>query len=594
MSKPELTIPKVLQALAAELDQPVSVAQLCDLMKTRWSVNYAVSSVRSSLRWESITLGWVRINRLQYLPLRLVLDGLRFRCWPRPQDIAEGRLPIAHLRPFAGLRRQPLPIIYDEQGAILAVKEPKKKATGFASHAAVDMRRWFQRHHFAAGDSILVEIRYQKRPELYFTYESASAFQASRVDEQDRALLQAIVKQVDAGTKPCEEVILPIFASAPWRTGYPGRPWQYLVLSDPRLHLIEDSLLQASDPYFDIGRLLLQGTSSDDVVFHPALMEQAQRVQLPAKQSVIDEITALQQEIQRSRTQDQQAGLWNGDLSRESRVADEEEGHFWDTMDEMMGVTIHMSDEMTRAVLRMQEVLPPEVLQQLSEATPEEAEVILSRHLNYLLAKAPDLFPRIDVSPTSPSNNSWITKRSVDSDSEPLDELDASAWSDDDDWDYDDEFGDEEWDDDDDEDAAFTQSVNLINQYSDYLLEMGKKHSTALAQTRLLKPYAQFLASFYQRSLHEGDYATLDEFLFYYYPNHHDGSERHIRDMCGALKQFYAFLRERGVIKDDRFAQAIWKRRDQAARLMALRQKLERDYPDQPDLLAMLFKPYMS
>ncbi|WP_322496588.1 hypothetical protein [Chloroflexus sp.] len=593
MSKSELTIPKVLQALADELDQPVSVAQLCDLMKARWSVNYAVASVRSSLRWESITLGWVRINRLQYLPLRLALDGLRFRCWPRPQDIAEGRLPIAHLRPFAGLRRQPFPIIYDEQGAILAVKEPKAKATGFASHAAVDMRKWFQRHHFAAGDSILVEIRYQKRPELSFTYEPASAFQASRVDEQDRALLQAIVKQVDAGVKPCEEVILPIFASAPWRTGYPGRPWQYLVLSDPRLYLIEDSLLQAYDPHFDIGRLLLQGTSSDDVVFHPSLVDQAQQVQIPAKQSVIDEITALQQEIQRSRTQDQQAGLWNGDLSRESRVADEEEDHFWDTMDEMMGVAINM-DAMTRAVLRMQEILPPEVQQQLSEATPEEAEVILSRHLNYLLAKAPDLFPRIDVPPTSPSNNSWITKHSVDSDSEPLDELDASAWSDDDDWDDDDEFGDEGWDDDDGEDAAFTQSVNLINQYSDYLLEMGKKRSTALAQTRLLKPYAQFLASFYQRSLHEGDYAMLDEFLFYYYPNHHDGSERHIRDMCSALKQFYAFLRERGVIEDDRFAQAIWKRRDQAARLMALCQKLERDYPDQPDLLAMLFKPYMS
>ncbi|WP_298490310.1 hypothetical protein [uncultured Chloroflexus sp.] len=593
MSKPELTIPKVLQALAAELDQPVSIAQLCDLMKARWSVHYAASSVRSSLRWESITLGWVKINRSQYLPLRLVLDGLRFRCWPRPQDIAEGRLPIAHLRPFAGLRRQPLPVIYDEQGAILAVKEPRGKEIGFASHTAVDMRKWFQRHHFAAGDSILVEMRYRTRPELYFTYEPATAFQASWVDEQDRALLQAIVKQVDVGSKPCEEVILPIFASAPWRTAYPGRPWQYLVLSDPRLHLIEDSLIQASDPYFDLERLLLQRTPRDDVVFHPSLVEQAQRARLPVKQSVIDEITALQQEMQRSRTQDRQAGLWNGDLSRESRVADEEVDHFWETMDEMVGVAIDMSDQMTRAVLRMQEVLPPEVQQQLSEATPEEAEVILSRYLNYLLVKAPDLFPRIDVPPTSSSNDSWIVKRSVDSDIEPLDELDASGWNNDDDWDDDDEFGDGDWDDD-EESAALAQSINLINQYSDYLSEMGKKRSTALVQTRLLKPYAQFLASFYQRSLHNGDYATLDEFLFYYYPNHNDVSERYIRDMCSALKQFYAFLRERGVIEDDRFAQAIWKRRDQAARLMTLCQKIERDYPDQPDLLAMLFKPYMS
>lgn len=592
MSKPELTIPKVLQALAAELDQPVSVAQLCDLMKARWSVQYAVSSVRSSLRWESITLGWVKINRSQYLPLRLALDGLRFRCWPRPQDVAEGRLPIAHLRPFAGLRRQPLPIIYDEQGAVLAVKEPTINAAGFAAHAAVDMRKWFQRHNFVAGDSILVEIRYRARPELYFTYEPAAAFQTSRVDEQDRALINAIVKHVDAGAKPCEEVILPIFASAPWRTAYPGRPWQYLVLSDPRLHLIEDSLLQASDPYFD-GEGLVQGAVRSDVVFHPSLVEPAQRARLPVKQSIVDEITALQQEIQRSREQDRQAGLWDGNLSRESRVVDEDEDDFWDAMDEMMGVAFSMSDDLTRAVLRMQEVLPPEVRQQLAEATPEEAEVILSSHLNYLLVKAPDLFPPIDLKHLSVSSDTSIIDHSAETNMTPLDEMEAGVWSDEEDWDDDDEFVDD-WDDDEEEVASFAQSTNLINQYSDYLQEMGKKRSTALAQARLLKPYAQFLASFYQRSLHEGDYATLDEFLFYYYPNHHDVSGRHVRDMCSSFKQFYAFLRERGVIEDDRFAQAMWKRRDQAARLMTLCQKLERDYPDQPDLREMLFKPYMS
>jgi hypothetical protein len=43
--------------------------------------------------------------------------------------------------------------------------------------------------------------------------------------------------------------------------------------------------------------------------------------------------------------------------------------------------------------------------------------------------------------------------------------------------------------------------------------------------------------------------------------------------MCHSLdaKNFYAFLKLRGLIEDDQFAQAIWQRRFQAERLMGYR-----------------------
>ncbi|MEF3272866.1 MAG: hypothetical protein K6356_00455 [Chloroflexus sp.] len=595
MSKSELTIPKVLQVLAIELDRPVSVAEICNLIKSRWSVQYAINSVRTSLRWEGVRLGWVKLNRKHYLPLRLVLDGLRFRCWPRPQDIATGRLPIAHLRPFAVFRRQSWPLIYDEQGNMLSVEEPRPHTTGFAAQPVVAMQQWFQRHNFAAGDSILVEVRYCTQLELHVSYEPAAAFRADAVTAQDRELLSAIVERVNEGLRACEDIILPIFANASWRTGYPGRPWQYLVLADRRLTLIEDALIEPSTPLLDFRRGLIPKTSPDDVIFHPSLM--AAHTSLPVEQAVLDEIMALQQAMQQSREQDRRAGLWNGELARKSCQADIDDDDTLAVADEMFE-PFARTDEVARALQRMQEVLPPDVQQRWAQASPEEAEVILSSHLNYLLVKAPDLFPKLDLRTTRMSSDTSLDQRSTDFE---LLLSDDSIVDDDDDW-NDDLFTDwdDDWDDDDEEDedavflAASAQSDSLVAQYCDYLQEMGKRRSTALFQTRLLKPYAQFLASFYYQSLDQGNYATLDEFLFYYYPYHNNVSERYIREMCSALKHFYTFLRNRGVIQDDRFARAIWKRRDQAARLIALYQRIERDYPDQEQLIHMLFIPYVS
>ncbi|WP_298816483.1 hypothetical protein [uncultured Chloroflexus sp.] len=597
MSKSELTIPKVLQALAAELDHPVSIAEICDLIKSRWSVQYALNSVRASLRWEGVRLGWVKLNRKQYLPLRLALDGLRFRCWPRPQDVVAGRLPIAHLQPFAVFRRQSWPVIYDEQGNVLSIEEPRPHTTGFAAQPVVVIEQWFQRHNFAAGDSILVEVRYRTQPELHFSYESAADFRSGAVAAQDRELVNAIVEKVNEGLRACEDIILPVFANAPWRTGYPGRPWQYLVLSDSRLTLIEDALLEAANTSFELGRTLIQRASPDDVIFHQSLVSSP--VQLPVEQAVLDEIIALQQAMQQSRDQDKHAGLWDGELARKSWQADTAEVELWADADDFIDVFFSVSDEKMCALQRLQEVLPAEVNEQLARATSEEVEVILSSQLNYLLVKAPELFPKLDLRAASTPGDTLIDQRSVADTDMLFDDDSLSYDADDDDLfaDWDSDWDDEDDDEDDEEEIIFAasgQSDNLMNLYCDYLQEMGKRRSTALFQSRLLKPYAQFLATFYYQSLDQGSYATLDEFLFYYYPHHNNVSERYIREMCGSMRHFYAFLRDRGVIADDRFAQAIWQRRDQAARLMTLYRRVERDYPDHERLMQMLFAPYVS
>ena len=69
-------------------------------------------------------------------------------------------------------------------------------------------------------------------------------------------------------------------------------------------------------------------------------------------------------------------------------------------------------------------------------------------------------------------------------------------------------------------------------------------------------------------------------------------SARQVREICTAIKQLYAFLKQRGIISDDRFAEALWRRRDQAARVVEIYERIAGDAPGFETLFERLFQPY--
>ena len=73
-----------------------------------------------------------------------------------------------------------------------------------------------------------------------------------------------------------------------------------------------------------------------------------------------------------------------------------------------------------------------------------------------------------------------------------------------------------------------------------------------------------------------------------------NNSARSAREMCTSFKQFYAFLRAEGVVGDDAFSQAIWRRRDQAARVIELYDRIDSESPQFERLFAYLFAPYTA
>lgn len=607
MSHQEPTIATILRLLAAEYDGPIEERRVLERVLERRpsSAKNPYATIRERLRWDGLTLGWLRLNRRQLVPLRIVLQGLRFRCIPRSRDVAAGTLPLAHLQPFVGLRSHDLGLI-DSEGrsqAFVDVDLAEQNPTGQLSTPGFDLTAWYQRNGFVAGDSILVMIVSAEPLVLQIEREPAADFHSGAVAAQDKELIEAIVERVNRTQTtlvPCDEVVLPIFAVASWRGSYPGSPWQHLVTGDDRLQLVDDIFLTNQRS------VSLRLFSSDEVFEQQPVSEQDYQV---TDAALLREIDQLQHDLRRSREEDADAGLWNGQIQRASAAystfdrfgedmrrpgpsgaidrfeLDDDGLESWDPAEffaeELTGLDTAALEE---ARMRMLAALPPGVATQLEQARPEDAELIIAQHLNLLLVREPSLFPKLVLE----EEDSSI----VDGDEVAPEGLFDTDWEED--WVDEDDWVDDDDDESLDEDSSvYAASSDLIAQFHDYLVEMGKSEPTARARARGLAAYAEFLASYYRRTLADGDYATLDECLFYYYPRRVlNNSPRQVREICTALKQFYAFLKERGKIGDDRFAQALWRRREQAARVVTLYDRISSDSPNFEALFARLFAPY--
>lgn len=615
MPNNEPTIATILRTLAAQYDGPVAERQVLDrvLEQRPSNAKNPYATIRERLRWDGPALGWLRLDRSELVPVRVVLQGLRFRYIPRSWEIEAGLLPLVRLQPFAGLRG-PAPLLYDAAGRRLLDPGPMPAALSrrveFPTSApSYNLREWYARVEFAPGDSILVTVTATDPLTFQIAHEPAAEFRAADVMGQDAELAAAIFERVyrtQLPLLPCDELVLPIFARAAWRTAYPGRPWQALVAHDVRLQLVEETFVALNQDE-------LTGSMP------PELLEQRREREETA---LLAEIDALQHELSQSRQQDADAGLWTGqiqcastaytlldrrsghELSLQSDALESldsdfdldslddwedewgEDGLFSDQnefidFDELLGQDQTIQD----ATQRLMAALPPDDAERLRYARPEEAEVIIASHLNDLLVREPSLFVKMDLSPVG-------SQRDGDTlpDDGPTFEL---IWDDarsdlDDDWDDDDlevEF--------DEAPSVYMRSSELMSQFHESLLAAGKSAATARSRTRNLWVYAEFLAYYYGRTLAEGDYATLDECLFFFYPRKvMNSSARQAREICTSLKQFYSFLHERGDIGDDRFAHALWRRRDQAARVVDLYTRLSSDSPNFEKLFNRLFAPY--
>jgi hypothetical protein len=651
MEQSEPTISSILLELADEYSGIVSEREVFERVLARRpsQAKDPYASIRNKLRYDAIETGWVRLGGGELIPRQVALQGLRFRVIPSEEEFAGDMISRVWLIPFASLR-QPAPQLEDADGRPIQTSSAhlpgSEGSFTFFTSEAQTLGDWFRRTGFEPGDSVLVTITRTEPLTLRLEREPAAAFRADAVAAQEQALIEALATHVARNRSNMlfpDDAVLPTYARAPWRASYPGRPWQQLVAADRRMRLVDGMYLADSS----FRRPL-------DILFGDQQQEQRWQEQ---DRELLDQITAFQAELLVSRRDAAMRGIWNGVAPRastgrmifdmregtsqvihpgtvdaltdhtaeiERRVergdfADEEWDDEFDPEEledlefdadfegddlfnieniEDMQEFMEQNPTLVEATQKLMASLSPAEVEELQAAeTTDQVQRILTNHLNSLLGRDPALFneltPELPIAHGNGNGNGNGNGQGPEHD----DLLAIEAESE---W-VDDEDDDESWDEDEEDDQleAVSEVIERSNEWMERFyqsqLAQGKSESTAASRTGDLWIYADFLSSYYNRNLEEGDYATLDECLFFFYPRKVlNNSPRAAREICTSIKQFYAFLRAEGTIKDDSFAQAMWRRRDQAARLIELYDRIDGDSPQFERLFAHLFAPYTA
>lgn len=528
---------------------------------------------------------------------------------------------------------------------------------GLYSSSAVELGEWFRRVDFAAGDSILATVSALSPFTLRLAHEPAARFDAAAVAAQDQELLEALVARVQRGGRSmlhAEDAVLPVFARAAWRTAYPGRPWQSLVAQDRRLRLLEAGMIADSsfrrplDLFFGAERDATFWEETDNAILE-AIRTLQESLRASRREAVERGIwNGIAPRVSTARTifdvhQGTAETLYPGAVNTlEDHSADIEEhvvrGDYaelaWDgdDMDELNDMLLDddfdLDDDMldldeiediqsfveqnpalSEATRRLMDSLSPDELERLQNAeTIEDVQGVLASRLNDLLRTEPSLFVPLEPPALGPANgNGHANGHSPNgldglASGEARSPFDETYGEDDDLLDsIDGDALDADLDEDEDEEdqiqveMALERSNELMERFYQHQINSGKSETTAASRTRDLTVYAEFLGNYYGRSLDTGDYATLDECLFFYYPRRvMNSSPRGVREICTSLKQFYIFLKSENILADDSFAVAIWQRRDQAARVVELYEQIDSDSPQFERLFGHLFAPYTA
>lgn len=657
MTRTEPTIAQVLQTLAASYDSTVPEREVYDrVLEVRPSTaKNPHASIRNVMRFEGPRLGWIRLRNAELVPLRVVQDGLRFRIRPTADELEYGVISRSSLDPFVPDRKlDPDSVRFiDAKGRQVhasMVEFPYVEHALVGPHFSLD--DWFARNHFERGDTIMITLRYATPLELHLEYEAEADFQHEAVAEQDKALLEDIATMIKGNSHEilhANSVVLPIYASASWRTQYPGRPWRELVESDIRLQIIEPSMIASSYNRGPMSRMFSEEYDSKQAAADQALLERIHKLQVEMHQSrqhdvaqgvwdgmapristartiidmsngatstlyggevntLLDHTATIEAKINRGDYKDEG---WNEEFDDDIFLMDDSDPSADDfaDIDDIDDINTFLSENpsFSEATRQLMESLSPQEIAQLEEASSlEDVQQILANHMTEMFRAHPSLFvplepPLLGEYPENgllsghihdngkrPSSNTAPSEEPL-WDSDPLSE---KQWEDEDDDSEEDEAADALMA---ETETALERSNELMEAFYNYLISTGKNAATAASRSGDLWAYADFLANYYLRSLAEGDYATLDENLFYYYPRKViNSSAQSARSMCTSIKQFYAFLKATDQISDDAFAVAIWKRREQAAKVIDLYDQIDGESPAFDRLFAHLFSPYTA
>ena len=595
--------------------------------------------IQTMLSTQAVQLGWLQVAPHNYLPIRHAVRGICFRVIPDAAAIAGEYLRSEWLYPFI-----------DTSAQVRLANT--KRILPIIGRGLIGLTGWYTQHRLRVGDHIIVQIDHQRPNTIHLLCDYIDDQHLDDAHLADYMITQELQHQYRSGADEhaVAYALIQLYTSAPWRNAYPGQPWQQLRDAVQRQHARSDALthglgreiVQLQDalrlrrlrdserglwngiaPRFSAVRI---GFDSHDHELHDRLSitpidtreDYSERINHGLEHGLYDVRVGDDEHDTYTEDEDDtdhdEAFLFD---DHTSALNDDEEytdalRSSYDDEHRDDESSLDAYDDLSDAIdddtfvllfanrhpaltewstMLLKSMSPSERRQMIRAETDDDYNAILSKALQRLIPQVPQFMSTLrtvanfgddDVTRGGQTYAAFDgAERSASLTAAPID---APMHEDDDVFATGGEaiFAVE---------SALRESEQLIARYITSLQSTKLSERTIRRKRQFLRGYAQFLARYYTQSLDYASYATLDEYIFFYYPRHTSAvSPRNVRDMITALRDFYRY----SELPVAQAAQAMYDCRHQAEAVMRLLLRTHQYPHEMTRMVVHLFAPYTA
>jgi hypothetical protein len=255
--KKSRTLSQAIEQVLARVQAPTSIDEVAErvLALSPSQAKNPMTFVRGALRREHAGHTLVLLDRKTVVPLRVAMQGVRFRARLSPEAATAGALPTSLLYYFRphGLGPADLQFV-DPDGEPLTAQvklmtwdDTDEWLRAFMyERTVVEFSDWFRTQGVQGEDSLLITIDDWQRGRFRLQHEPLSQRRDAEIQQQNRELAEVLFDMLETG--PSEQLFLSTsiptaYARLSHARGYPGDHWQEVVDGDDRLDYTSFSLV---------------------------------------------------------------------------------------------------------------------------------------------------------------------------------------------------------------------------------------------------------------------------------------------------------------------------------------------------------------
>jgi hypothetical protein len=247
--KKPLSLSATIEQVLARVHGPIPVDEFAHRVLAIYpsKAKNPLTSLRSTLRLEHAGQSLVFLDRQTIVPLRIAMQGVRFRIPLTRQEATRGVLCIDP--GFNGFRREGLAPrdmqLLDSAGHSLAtpvvtLKQQLTGPLGAFTHdsPAFDLGNWYRAHRVRRNDSVLVTIEDWQRGRFRIEHEPASQRRQPDIERQNQELANLLFGMLEASRDEqlyTHRAIPTAYARLSDVRDYPGDHWTEVIANDARM-----------------------------------------------------------------------------------------------------------------------------------------------------------------------------------------------------------------------------------------------------------------------------------------------------------------------------------------------------------------------